>query len=378
MDPHRLSNLTERLDPIRKRPAMYIGSVGSRGLYHLLAEALDNSMEEAIAGHARNVDVVLHSDNSLSITDNGRGIPVDILLDEAMPGVTVAFTQCHGGRKLRQAEPRIASGDRFSGMVFLNALSECLEVTVRQGGSAYFQRFERGVPVNDLLRVGQVLPEETGTCVRWSPDPEIFADVQLSLSALRSRLRLLAFLSPGTRLTLRDEAHGRHDVFRSDAGAADYVEVLNTGVFSLHDPVLIRHHEDQVHLDVAIQYREDDHSGNLLSFANHRHTRDGGFHERGFWTAMTEVLSGYARSRGYLGEATPNLCVRQISRGLTAVLSVRLPDLVLEGSTRTKLGNEEVEPLVTAAVRSGLEAFIAREPLAWQWKASGWCVALEE
>jgi DNA gyrase subunit B len=376
-----MSNETPRYW-MRHRPEMYIGSIGPRGLQALFSEAVDNSVEEAVAGHARHIDVVLHADGSVSVTDDGRGIPVGNILPQDVPGVTLALTDYHIGPKIRQGEIRLARYGKSIGVVCLNALSEWLEVTVRQGGSAYFQRFQQGIPVAPLLRIGEAPLNEAGTYLRWQPDPEIFGNCQLLRSTIRNRLRTLAFLCPGTRVSLLDEVINRREMFVSDTGVEEYVEVLNTGYPTLHDPILFRHRQDDLHIDAALQYRDGCPPVTLLSFANHYPTPEGGSHERGFWKAMTETVSNYARSRGYLAEGKRNLSIRQVSSGLTVVLSVRIADLKLAGPTAGILGNEEVEPRITTLVREGLRSFLERKPdawegLLWQWKfhSSKWYVA---
>jgi len=355
------------LEAVRHRPAMYIGNTDIRGLHHLFVEVVDNSIDEAMGGHARNIEVTLHRDNSLSVRDDGRGIPVDIHPEEGVPGVTLALTVLHAGGKFEGKNYKFSGGLHGVGVSCVNALSVWLEVTVRRDGKVYYQRFERGVPVTDLLVIGTTEPEDTGTCVRWLADHEIFRKVEYHEELLTGRLRDLSYLTPGVRLTYTDENKGESHVFLHEGGLAAFVEHLNSSRDVLHKPVFFsRSREEEsgpVEVDVAFQYN-DSYQDNILSFANNIKTAEGGFHVSGFRTALTRVLNHYARKNNFLKEKDNNFTGDDVLEGLCAVVAVKLRNPQFEGQTKGRLGNPELQGIVNSVAGEGLTEFLEQNPAA--------------
>ncbi|MFP4633263.1 MAG: DNA topoisomerase (ATP-hydrolyzing) subunit B [Halobacteriales archaeon] len=352
----------EGLQAVRKRPAMYIGSVDERGLHHLVYEVVDNSIDEALAGHCDSVEVVLNDDGSVTVSDDGRGIPIDQHEKYDVPAVEVVMTQLHAGGKFDSKSYQISGGLHGVGVSVVNALSEWLEVTVERDGGRYSQRFERGVPVGELERDGDA--EGTGTTISFKPDGEVFETTEFEFDTLENRLRELAFLNKGLEIRLTEEATGREAVHRYDGGIREFVEYLNETKTPLHDDVIYFECErDGVEVEVGVQATKE-YSGSVHSFANNINTREGGTHLSGFKSALTRVVNDYAEENGLLDGA--KLKGQDVREGLTAVVSVMVPEPQFEGQTKTKLGNSEVRGTVEGLVNEELSTYLEENPDAAQ------------
>ncbi|MCS7264338.1 MAG: DNA topoisomerase (ATP-hydrolyzing) subunit B [Armatimonadetes bacterium] len=351
------------LEGVRKRPAMYIGDTSTRGLHHLLEEVIDNSVDEALAGYCRRIDVTIHEDGSASVADDGRGIPVDIHPEEGKPAVEVVMTMLHAGGKFNTGAYKVSGGLHGVGVSVVNALSEWLEVWVKREGRVWHQRYERGEPVTPLKATGKA--SRTGTIVRFKPDPEIFETTQWDANRIKQRLHELAFLNPQVRFIFKDERTGEEVEFHEKGGLVAYVQHLNRNREVLHRPIYIsgvRRIEqdgnllDEIAIEVALQYHEG-YQEQIISFANDVRTVDGGTHESGFKNALTRVINNYARKVGLLKEKDANLTGDDVREGLTAVISVKLMRPQFEGQTKHKLGNSEVEGIVFSIVHEELSAY---------------------
>ncbi|MCS7186027.1 MAG: DNA topoisomerase (ATP-hydrolyzing) subunit B [Armatimonadota bacterium] len=351
------------LEGVRKRPAMYIGDTSTRGLHHLLEEVIDNSVDEALAGYCKRIEVTIHSDGSASVVDDGRGIPVDIHPEEGKPAVEVVMTMLHAGGKFQTGAYRVSGGLHGVGVSVVNALSEWLEVWVRREGKVWHQRYERGEAVTPLKSVGK--SARTGTTVRFKPDPEIFETTEWDANRIKQRLHELAFLNPQVRFIFRDERTNEEVEFHEKGGLVSYVQHLNRNREVLHRPIYIsgvRRIEqdgkvlDEISVEVALQYHEG-YQEQILSFANDVRTIDGGTHESGFKNALTRVINNYARKVGLLKEKDSNLTGDDAREGLTAVISVKLMRPQFEGQTKHKLGNSEVEGIVFSIVHEELSSY---------------------
>ncbi len=349
------------LDAVRKRPGMYIGSTGPRGLHHLVYEVVDNSIDEAMAGFCKNITVVLEADGSVSVEDDGRGIPVDVHPKFGIPALEVVMTKLHAGGKFDKNAYKVSGGLHGVGVSVVNALSTALEVFVKRGGKKYFMRFERGKTVESLKVVGSA--SDTGTIVRFWPDPEIFTEtVVFDFSVLANRLRELAFLNKGVRIVLRDDRPGksRSETFYYEGGIISFVEYLNQGRKPLHEPVYLNKSKDNIELEVALQYT-DAFSEQVFSFVNNINTHEGGTHLTGFKTALTRCFNQYAEKHNLLKNGA-KLSSDDVREGLTAIISVRVPEPQFEGQTKTRLGNSEVKGVVDSLVTAGLSAFLEENP----------------
>ncbi|GIV05185.1 MAG: DNA gyrase subunit B [Fimbriimonadales bacterium] len=348
------------LEAVRRRPAMYIGDTGVRGLHHLFVEVLDNSVDEALAGHCDHIDVILHKDQSVSVIDNGRGIPVDIHPEEKRPGVEVVMTTLHAGGKFGGGGYRVSGGLHGVGVSVVNALSEWLEVTVARDGFLHYQRYERGVPVTPLERKGKT--NKRGTTVRFLADRVIFGDYRYDPNIFIKRLRELAYLNPNVTFTFTDELNEKpKQTFKFSKGIAQLVEALNENKDPIHKVVYFRNAREDTEVEVALQY----HTGyqeTLLSYANNIHTVEGGTHLSGFKTALTRVINQYARKAGLLKEKDQNFTGDDVLEGLTAVIAVKLLHPQFEGQTKTKLGNLEVQGLVNSIVGEAFSEYLERNP----------------
>ncbi|GBC98294.1 DNA gyrase subunit B [bacterium HR17] len=354
------------LEGVRKRPAMYIGDTGVRGLHHLLEEVVDNAVDEALAGYCRRIEVTLHADGSVSVADDGRGIPVDIHPEEGRPAVEVVLTMLHAGGKFQSGAYKVAGGLHGVGISVVNALSEWLEVQVKRDGKVWYQRYERGEPVTPLKAVGKAA--RTGTTVTFKPDAEIFETTEWDAGRIKQRLHELAFLNPQVRFIFRDERTGEEVEFHEKGGLAAYVQFLNRNREVLHRPIYLsgaRKVEqdgrilDEISVEVALQYHEG-YQEQILSFANDVRTVDGGTHESGFKNALTRVLNTFARRTGLLKEKDGNLTGDDVREGLTAVIAVKLMHPQFEGQTKHKLGNSEVEGIVFSIVHEELTAYFEK------------------
>ncbi|GAB6062684.1 DNA topoisomerase (ATP-hydrolyzing) subunit B [Deferrisoma palaeochoriense] len=349
----------EGLEAVRKRPAMYIGSTGSMGLHHLVYEVVDNSIDEALAGYCDLVRVVIHVDNSITVEDNGRGIPVDIHKDTGKPAAELVLTTLHAGGKFDNKTYRVSGGLHGVGVSVVNALSEWLEVEIRRDGKVYHQAFRRGVPTKPLTVVGTTT--RRGTKVHFKPDPEIFTETEYSFDILATRLRELAFLNPGIRILLEDEREEKSAEFCYEGGIRSFVEHLNRSVTPLHEAIYFSGQNDNVIVEIAIQYN-DGYKERLFSFVNNINTREGGTHVTGFRAALTRTLNQYGKAHNLLKDVKSGLSGDDVRAGLTAVISVKVPDPQFEGQTKTKLGNSEVRGLVENICNEQLSRYFEENP----------------
>lgn len=349
----------EGLSAVRKRPAMYIGSTDSRGLHHLVYEVVDNSIDESMAGFCDRIGVVIHLDNSVTVSDNGRGIPVDMHPKEHRPAVEVVMTVLHAGGKFDNATYKVSGGLHGVGVSVVNALSEYLEVTVRRNGKKYFQRYERGVPVTPLSVIGDA--ESTGTTIRFKPDDEIFETNRFSHEILAKRFEELAYLNRGLEIDYRDEYSQERVTYRFDGGLAKFVSDLNAGEQPIHDIIHGIGEVDNVLVDFAIQYNSN-YKEEVLTFANNIRTREGGTHLAGFKTALTRAINAYIDKSDLPKKFKQKLTGDDVREGLTAVVSVKLPQPQFEGQTKTKLGNSEIVGIVAKVVFETLNTHFEENP----------------
>ncbi|TYO96413.1 DNA topoisomerase (ATP-hydrolyzing) subunit B [Desulfallas thermosapovorans] len=349
----------EGLEAVRRRPSMYIGSTGPRGLHHLVYEVVDNSIDEAMAGFCDKIEVTVHHDNSITVNDNGRGIPVDIHPKMGRPAVEVALTVLHAGGKFGGGGYKVSGGLHGVGVSVVNALSEWLEVEVRRDGFIYRQRYARGVPVTSLETVGTA--KNTGTKVTFKPDYEIFDELEFSQETLVHRLRELSFLNKGLKITFNDKRFEQQFVYQHTGGIKDFVSYLNKNKNVQHKPVYFEETRDQVMVEVAFQYT-DGFVENLFSYVNNIHTIDGGTHETGFKAALTRVINDYGKKYNIFKNGISSLQGEDIREGLTSVISVKVPEPQFEGQTKAKLGNSEVRGLVETLVAEKLSTFLEENP----------------
>ena len=364
----------EGLEPVRKRPGMYIGSTGPRGLHHLVFEVVDNSVDEALAGHCDEILVVLGPDGSASIADNGRGIPTDVHSRTGKSALETVLTVLHAGGKFGSGGYKVSGGLHGVGVSVVNALSEWVEVTVRRQGQVHRQRFERGTAIGSLRSEAQPASEKgrTGTSVCFKPDEEIFTvGIVFDYAILSARLRELAYLNGGVRIVFRDErqpvldAEGapHEEVYFYEGGIKEYVTYMNAEKDALHPEIIyVNSEKDNVQVEAALQWCVDAYSDSILGFANNIRTVDGGTHIEGLKTVLTRTLNTFARKRGKRKEADSNLAGENIREGLTAVLSVKVPDPEFEGQTKTKLGNTEVRGIVDSLVGEALSQYLEFNP----------------
>jgi DNA gyrase subunit B len=350
------------LEAVRRRPAMYIGSTSSRGLHHLVYEVVDNSVDEALAGFCDSIDVVIHADDSITVKDNGRGIPVDMHPTEKIPAVELALTVLHAGGKFDRSSYKVSGGLHGVGISVVNALSERLEVCVDRDGQRYHMAFARGETVKKLNLREKV--KGTGTIVRFKPDPQIFTETRFDYNILASRLRELAFLNKALTITFKDERAGqeREETFFYKGGLVEFVQWLNQSKKPLHNkPIAIETVRDDVDIQLALQY-DDGYTENTLTFVNNINTHEGGTHLTGFKAALTRTINEYAKKSGALKKADFTLSGDDVREGLTAVLSVKVREPQFEGQTKTKLGNSEVEGIVKSVVNDLLGNYLDEHP----------------
>jgi DNA gyrase subunit B len=349
------------LEAVRKRPGMYVGNTAERGLHQLVYEAVDNAVDEALAGYARNIKVVLYKDGSCSVEDDGRGIPIDIHAEERLPAVEVVMTLLHAGAKFGKGGYKVSGGLHGVGISVVNGLAEWMITEVMRDGFRWQMKFERGLTTQKLKKIGK--SEGTGTLQWFKPDSEIFETTEFHWDILQKRLRELAFLNRGLSITLRDERGEavRERTYKFDGGIVSFVEWLNEKKDSLH-PIISTHAErDNVDVEVAMQYT-DAYAEQIFSYANNIGTIEGGMHLQGFRQALTTAINGYARKRGMLKESDSSLSTDDIFEGLTAVVSVKLQDPQFEGQTKTKLGNARVRSIVAGLVSERLDFFLEENP----------------
>lgn len=358
----------EGLEAVRKRPGMYIGSTGPRGLHHLVYEIVDNSIDEALAGYCTKIDVVIEKDNIIRVTDNGRGIPVGVNSKTGLPAVTVVFTVLHAGGKFGGGGYKVSGGLHGVGASVVNALSEWLEVKVCDGEDVYFQRYERGKIMCELKKIGT--SNVKGTEVRFKADPEMFKETTVyDYSVLERRLREQAFLNAGVHIELRDERDDKNIIkknFLYEGGIKSFVEFIHKkrSLENIHPDVIYfssRNADDTISVEIAMQYN-DSYNENLLSFANNIHTTDGGTHEEGFKRALTYVMNDYARKFNKLKDNDKNLSGEDVREGLTAIISVKLKEAQFEGQTKAKLGNTEVRSMVEKLIKDKLMVYLEENP----------------
>ena len=351
--------ILEGLSAVRKRPAMYIGSTDFHGVHHLVYEVVDNSIDEAMANFCDRINVIIHLDNSITVTDNGRGIPVDMHPKENRPAVEVVMTVLHAGGKFDNQSYKVSGGLHGVGISVVNALSEHLEVTIRRDGHKYYQRYERGIPTGPLDELGET--DKTGTSIHFRPDEFIFEDVTFSYPTLSKKFEELAYLNSGLLLNIFDERSQEEQSFQFEGGIRSYVEHLNETETSLHQVVTGKKDIEEVIIEFAFQF----HSGfksNMYSFANNIRTKEGGTHLSGFKTALTRNINTYILNSDLPKKFQQKISGDDALEGLTAIISVKLPDPQFEGQTKTKLGNSEVAGYVSTAVGEIVSAFLQENP----------------
>ena len=354
----------EGLEAVRKRPGMYIGSTGPRGLHHLVYEIVDNSVDEALAGHCDNIDVVITKAGDIRVSDNGRGIPVDMHPVEKKPAVEVVLTVLHAGGKFGGGGYAVSGGLHGVGASVVNALSTTLSVEVHREGHIWRQNYSIGVPDAPLEKGEKT--DRTGTTIRFTPSPEIFETVEFDYETLRARFQQMCFLNKGLKINLLDERDGRNDSYHYERGLADYVEYLNSAkkVETVHDEIIsieTENKEKSLSVEIAMQWTTGYNEG-VHTYANTINTHEGGTHEEGFRAALTSLLNKYARDKGLLKEKDDNLTGDDVREGLTAVVSVKLTEPQFEGQTKTKLGNTEAKAFVQKVVNDQLGDWLERNP----------------
>ena len=355
--------ILEGLEAVRKRPGMYIGSTSSKGLHHLVYEIVDNSVDEALAGYCTEIDVQINSDNSITVTDNGRGIPVGINAKSGLPAVEVVFTILHAGGKFGGGGYKVSGGLHGVGASVVNALSEWLEVQVYHDGSIYEQRYERGKVMYPLKVVGSCDMEKTGTRVSFLPDKEIFEDTVYDFDILKNRLREMAFLTKGIKIILRDDREDKKEkVFHYEGGIKEFVQYLNRSKTPLYENIIYCEGTvNNISVEVAFQHN-DDYNESIYSFVNNINTPEGGMHLTGFRNAITKTFNDYARSNKLLKDSEQNLTGEDIREGLTAIVSVKIENPQFEGQTKQKLGNSEARGAVDNVVTEQLTYFLEQNP----------------
>ncbi|MBO1624204.1 DNA topoisomerase (ATP-hydrolyzing) subunit B [Bacillus arachidis] len=352
----------EGLEAVRKRPGMYIGSTSGKGLHHLVWEIVDNSIDEALAGYCDEINVSIEEDNSIRVTDNGRGIPVGIQEKMGRPAVEVIMTVLHAGGKFGGGGYKVSGGLHGVGASVVNALSTELEVFVHREGKIHYQKYERGVPVADLKVIGET--DRTGTITRFKPDPEIFKETtEYDFDTLATRMRELAFLNRNIKLTIEDRRENKQKKeFHYEGGIKSYVEHLNRSKQPIHEePVYVEGSKDGIQVEVSLQYNEG-YTNNIYSFTNNIHTYEGGTHEVGFKTALTRVINDYGRKNNILKDADSNLTGEDVREGLTAIVSIKHPNPQFEGQTKTKLGNSEARTITESVFSEAFEKFLLENP----------------
>jgi DNA gyrase subunit B len=353
------------LEAVRKRPGMYIGSTSARGLHHLVYEVVDNSVDEALAGYCTHIEVYIRPDDSITVVDNGRGIPVDLHPVEKVPGVELAMTVLHAGGKFDKSSYKVSGGLHGVGVSVVNALSEWLEVEIRRDGKVYRQRYARGDKMTELQVVGK--SSETGTTVSFKPDHQIFTELHYSFETLSNRLRELAFLNKGLKITLTDERNEegkgtRRAEYHFEGGIVQFVEYLRGSRKALHpQPIYIEAEREEAVIELAIQY-DDGYNENTFTFVNNINTHEGGTHLTGFKAALTRTLNDYGKKNNLLKKDPDSLSGDDVREGLTCVLSVKVREPQFEGQTKTKLGNSEVQSAVTQIVNEKLSTFLEENP----------------
>jgi DNA gyrase subunit B len=346
------------LSAVRKRPAMYIGSTDTRGLHHLVYEAVDNAIDEALAGYCDKVLITINKDESITISDNGRGIPVDTHPKLNIPAVEVVMTKLHAGGKFDNNIYKVSGGLHGVGISVTNALSKHLSVTVKRDGKIYEQKYQIGKPVTKLIEIGTTDADDTGTTITFLPDAEIFTTTEFNFEVLVSRLREIAFLNKGLRIEITDKRTDKKNEFKYEGGIASFVEYLNKGKNPLHDPIYFTKRKNNIIFEYSIQYNQG-YQENVYSFANNVNTHEGGTHLAGFKTALTRVMNNYVdKIKGKNVKLTSD----DVREGLVSVISIKMPEPQFEGQTKTKLGNSEIKGIVDSIVNDSLSAYLEENP----------------
>ena len=359
--------ILEGLEAVRKRPGMYIGSTSARGLHHLVYEIVDNAVDEALAGYCDSIDVTINEDNSITVMDDGRGIPVDIQKKAGLPAVEVVFTILHAGGKFGNGGYKVSGGLHGVGASVVNALSEWLEVQVYKDGNIYQQRYERGKVTYPLKIVGKCGPEQHGTRVTFLPDKEIFEETVYDYDTLKIRLRETAFLTKNLKIILKDDRDEKKEkVFHYEGGIKEFVTYLNKGKTPIYDQVIYcEGTREGVYVEVSMQHN-DYYTENIYKFVNNINTPEGGTHLTGFKNALTKTFNDYAREKKLLKDSEDNLSGEDIREGLTAIISVKIEDPQFEGQTKQKLGNSEARAAVDNIVSEQLTYFLEQNPASCQ------------
>jgi len=351
----------EGLESVRKNPGMYIGSTDTRGLHHLVYEVVDNSIDEALAGYCTNVQVLINKNGSVTVIDNGRGIPVQIHKKYKKPGVEIVLTTLHAGGKFDDKTYKVAGGLHGVGVSVVNGLSEWLEVKIRRDGKEYYQKYKRGKTVSRLKTIGK--SKETGTTVTFSPDPEIFETTNFSFETIVIRLKEMAFLNAGLQIEIKDETSGKKDIFKFDGGVSEFVSYINRNKNPLHPtPIYFQGEKEGVQVEIAIQYT-DGYTENIFTFVNNINTHEGGTHLFGFKGALTRVLNDYGRRNKMFDSEEYSLSGEDCREGITSVISCKVRRPQFEGQTKTKLGNSEVRGIVESITYEKLSEFFEETPV---------------
>ncbi len=355
-------NVLKGLEAVRKRPAMYIGDVSSRGLHHLVNEVVDNSIDEALAGYADYINITINEDQSVTVVDNGRGIPVDMHPVEKRSALEVVMTVLHAGGKFDKNTYKVSGGLHGVGVSVVNALSENLKVEIRRDGKVYFQEYRRGAPVEKVKEIGKAKKNETGTTVNFLPDKEIFTVTSFRFDTLAERMRELAYLNKTITIKISDVRNGgEEEVFHFKGGLIEFVKYLDETRVALHKPIYIEGEKDGTPIEIAFQYN-DGYSENLFSYVNNINTHEGGTHLVGFRTALTRTFNNYAYKNKLIKEGKITLTGDDFREGLTAVISVKVAEPQFEGQTKTKLGNSETKSAVETLVGEKLNEFLEENP----------------
>jgi len=350
----------EGLEAVRKRPSMYIGSTDFHGLHHLVYEVVDNSIDEAMAGYCTTINVVLNDDASVTVEDDGRGIPIGMHKKYKQDALELVLTKLHSGGKFDRKTYKVSGGLHGVGLSVVNALSEFLEVRVKRQGKVHFQRYERGVPVAPIKVEGE--GQGTGTIVRFRPDPQIFESTEFNYEMLSGRMREIAFLNKGLKVSISEPKTSQSNVYKFDGGIVEYVSFINRSRVCLHEkPIYIFVERDGLSVEIGMQYT-DSYAESIYTFANNINTTEGGTHLIGFRAALTKTINDYAKQYGFLKGNEESLSGEDVREGLTAILSVKLPEPQFEGQTKTKLGNSDVKGIVESAVSAKLFEYLEENP----------------
>ncbi|KAA0005435.1 MAG: DNA topoisomerase (ATP-hydrolyzing) subunit B [Thermoplasmata archaeon] len=350
----------EGLEAVKKNPAMYIGSTDERGLHHLVYEVVDNSIDEALAGYCTKIQVFLNRDGSITVIDDGRGIPTKMHKKYNKSGVELVMTTLHAGGKFDNQAYKVSGGLHGVGVSVVNALSRWLEVKVRRDGKEYYQKYEHGKAIEPLKEIG--LSDKNGTTIRFQPDPDIFETVDIKYEIIATRLKELAFLNAGLEIEITDERTGKHDVFKYDGGICEFVQYINRNKTPLHEkPIYFKSKREDVEVEIAIQYT-DGYTENIFTFANNINTHEGGTHLSGFKSALTRVLNDYGKKNNLFEREDFSLTGEDCREGITAVISCKVRNPQFEGQTKTKLGNSEVRGVVESLTNEKLSEFFEENP----------------